>query len=1183
MLTLRRFPLRNAVYHWRANLPVLLGVAVGAAVLTGALLVGDSLRGSLRDRAIQQLNGVEAAYLGQRMIREAIAEPLGVVPGLSLQGSLSSALASGERHRVSRGSILGLTAAGARAFALPEVIDWDGESAVAVLSERVARHLHVAVGEAIVLGVEKRSRVPRASLLGRRNIDDVTATIRVTVGAILPADHGMNLFSLVPNPTPPENVFVPLHFLQSRVEPSKEAAEPVLAVLGSGAYPFWDDAHPSRINSLFARSGSVADLNSRLAAQLQLSDWGLRVVAVKSPVAYLSVESEQLLLDGMAVRAVESTARAREMRFEPTVVYLANAISPGEQPLWTQDSGEGRKFIAYSTIAGLNPNASAPLGPFLPPGVSTLADDEIVLADWPESPLRGLPPGEILTVTYFRPEMEATLEETSAQFRLKGYVPLTGPAADPHLTPPFPGVTDKLSISDWEAPFEINLRRIKPRDEEYWQRYRATPKAYMSLRRAEELFGSRFGTVTSVRVAPPARQSLAEAAGSFRQQLLRELDPAAAGIQFENTRDRLLAASRGGTDFGMLFLGFSLFLILSALLLVSLLFRLALDRRAREVGLLLATGYSPGQVRRLLWREGGLVAAVGSLLGLVAAIGFARLMVAVLVDLWPNPEVGQFLRLHVTGISLVIGYLATVLMAVLTIAVTVRGLVRVPMPLLLRGEATPANVITARPQSSWLSVLIASGCAIIAVIVLSAGKSQANADVRAGAFFGGGLLFLISGLMLARCWLNRNRVGMIQSRGLTAILRLGIRNAARNPSRSLLTATLIASATFLLVAVESFRRHPDRDFLQPGGGSGGYRLLAEADVPIFQRFDRDAGRDDLLERLQAAFQQSEASQSGGLSLPERLQEAEASLKKLQVVPFRLQGGDDASCLNLYQAGRPRVLGVPEELLDRGGFRFAQSLATTESERRNPWQLLLQPQEDGAIPVIVEQNTAMWMLKTPVGGILTQPDGDGRPVRLRIVGTLQDSVFQSEILMSDGDFRRLYPRQEGFRLFLIDTVDEDPSVVAGLLETGFAANGMTVSSTLSRVAAYQAVIGTYLTTFQLLGGFGLLLGVFGLGVLLLRAVWERIGELALLRAVGYRSRTLQGILLAENLLVLIIGLGVGLLAAAASVIPNLALGGTIPGIRLAGMLGLVFVTGCVVTVGAAGSLARVPLIPALRND
>ena len=43
--------LRNLRYYWAANIPVFLGVMLGAAVLTGALFVGDSLRGSLRVRS----------------------------------------------------------------------------------------------------------------------------------------------------------------------------------------------------------------------------------------------------------------------------------------------------------------------------------------------------------------------------------------------------------------------------------------------------------------------------------------------------------------------------------------------------------------------------------------------------------------------------------------------------------------------------------------------------------------------------------------------------------------------------------------------------------------------------------------------------------------------------------------------------------------------------------------------------------------------------------------------------------------------------------------------------------------------------------------------------------------------------------------------------------------------------
>ena len=67
-----------------------------------------------------------------------------------------------------------------------------------------------------------------------------------------------------------------------------------------------------------------------------------------------------------------------------------------------------------------------------------------------------------------------------------------------------------------------------------------------------------------------------------------------------------------------------------------------------------------------------------------------------------------------------------------------------------------------------------------------------------------------------------------------ALTRLGVRNAARNPTRSLLTAALIASAAFLLVAVESFRRSPEADFSDLHGGSGRFALVAETDLPLYR-------------------------------------------------------------------------------------------------------------------------------------------------------------------------------------------------------------------------------------------------------------------------------------------------------------------------------------------------------------
>ena len=92
-------------------------------------------------------------------------------------------------------------------------------------------------------------------------------------------------------------------------------------------------------------------------------------------------------------------------------------------------------------------------------------------------------------------------------------------------------------------------------------------------------------------------------------------------------------------------------------------------------------------------------------------------------------------------------------------------------------------------------------------------------------------------------------------------------------------------------------------------------------------------------------------------------------------------------------------------------------------------------------------------------------------------------------------------------------------------------GLATETTAARLAGFLAVQNTYLSAFQSLGGLGLLLGTVGLAAVQLRNVLERRGELALLRAAGFRRRTWPRLVVLENLLLLLAGLAVGMLAAA----------------------------------------------------
>jgi putative ABC transport system permease protein len=1196
-MTLKRLRLRNLLFHWRGNLAVFLGVVVGAAVLTGALLVGDSLRGSLRERSLHQLSWVEEALIAPRFFRQGLIGDLTMsraaertCPVILLQGTVV-VREKGHEGAIRR-QVRGVTVIGAdhsfwSGFGQKEKERSEGDAIV--LNSSLAEQLGVSRNDKVSLRLQKPSAIPRETLLGRRDDKSVMDDWPLTVGEVLSAEDAADSFNLRPGLETPRTVFVPLGALQERLG----LAGRCNAILAGGVHSPLDKPLRShmqladwglvlrgpeeRIESLFEQLDKNKDdklqpreWRDRLAASVvQAIHPGRNPTLTRKEVEnfyrknrnYLSLESQQLLIEPLLADAALEAAKESRLRTAPTLVYLANTISAG-----------GRE-IPYSVVAALDPTQPPPLGPFLPAGVKQLADEDVVLADWKESPLpRKI--GEKVTLSFFPPTHQGQPREESAVFRLAGFVPLEGVPGDPDLTPEFPGITDKLSISAWDPPFPYDNRRIKVRDENYWRRYRTTPKGYVNLATGQRLWGSRFGRLTSLRMAAETGGDLSAAAATFQKRLLARLDPAQGGLVFNPVRQQALQASKGGTDFAELFLGFSFFLIAASLLLVGLLFRLNIDRRADEIGLLLAVGYRHAAVRRLLLGEGAVLAAAGAVVGSCLAMLYARLLLQLLAALWPGQTLQSFLRPHFEPLSLIFGAGGAFLVSLLTVAWAVVSLGRVAPSALLAGQMPGEGEKRGRRRRRW-SWWIA-GASLAGGLALLAGSGRVeDHQMQAMTFFGSGSLLLIACLAALAGWMRSSRYRTVEGHGLGSVARLGIRNAARHPGRSLLTAGLLAAAAFLLVAVEAFRRRVDAQEAV-AQANGGYNLVAESDLPLFRDLNTKEGRQEVQDKLLPIYR--DELKGDNTRAERRAKEAADLLQQVKIVAFRVHGGDDASCLNLYQPLRPRLLGVPVGFIESlpGGFRFA---ATVYVHSRGSWWLLLEPQKD-FVPAFGEKNTVQWMLKSGLGGEVKLPPNH----RLRIDGLLSDSVFQSSLLVSEPNFLRMYPGHEGYNYFLIRTAEGKEAEVRRILELAYGDRGMQVTPAVDRLNAYLAVENTYLSTFQALGGLGLLLGSLGLAVVLLRGVWERRGELALLRALGFRRATLGWLVLAENAFLLLVGLLAGTASALLAVSPHLlAGGGSIPWMHLLGLLAGVVLVGLIAGTLATVSTLRAPLILALRRE
>jgi hypothetical protein len=278
-----------------------------------------------------------------------------------------------------------------------------------------------------------------------------------------------------------------------------------------------------------------------------------------------------------------------------------------------------------------------------------------------------------------------------------------------------------------------------------------------------------------------------------------------------------------------------------------------------------------------------------------------------------------------------------------------------------------------------------------------------------------------------------------------------------------------------------------------------------------------------------------------------------------------------------------MLGVPEDFIERGGFTFQTAMeGLGAGDAENPWSLLNAELHDGAIPAIGDYNTVLWILHSGLDKTFEVRDGADQPVQLRFVALLKGSALQGEVLIAEDRFIELYPERAGKEFFLIETPEGGSQELTTLLERDLKPYGFDVSTTAGRIESYHAVENTYLSTFQALGGLGLLLGTLGLTAVVLRGILERRGELALMACVGYSTRALTLLVLAENFLLLFSGLGIGSVSAIVASAPALIQAGSLPqGGSLLLTLAAVLATGLISGLVGVRALANLPVLESLR--
>lgn len=768
---------RTLWFYRKAWISLMAGIILCTGILTGALIVGDSVRGSLADLARLRLGKTRWAIRpGNHFLRAALAAELAseiktpVIPALLRDGvgvNVINGLRTGSLN------VIGIDSGFTTLW--DDIVPLPG-SDEAVISRNLAEKLALRTGDPLLVRIPNTGSAPQNAPFVSESAP--TVSWRLTVSAITD-DRRMGRFSLRNDQKAPLNIFVSLPQMAGRLEING------LANLLLVAAPEGEDL-------------TVEEIYRALSRKWQPADAGICIRPLGRDI--LQVTSTRIFFDQATARAV----RQAYPDAKGILAYLANNLS-----------AQG-KNTPYSFVAAVDSGFAG----------FKLRHGEALINSWLADDL-GAATGDTLTCSYYVTGPLRNLREQRSSFRICGVIPLLGIPNGRDMMPDFPGMSGAGNCRDWETGAPISLSRIRDKDEAYWKRHRGTPKAFIPLEDGQELWNDpgeniSFATVTEFRLE--REQEKTEEIG---KTIMRWLDPEKAGITCIPVYREAMTAADGATDFGTLFLSLSIFLIFSSLLLSSLLFSIHTRARLPEAAILAAIGFRKHRILRIFFTEAILVLLVGILPGTLIAVLFDKLILSLLNTLWQEAVRTTLLEVHIRTATLFTGALVTLFISAgILLLVLVRNL-RKPLTSGLREEPLPAvsGAQNRKRAFFFTGILLLAGSGI-PTGWLAAGSHT----TEAGWFLGAGAMILTAALLLINSFLIPGKPG--HSAHTPGLFRLAWRNAGRRRARTMAAISLLAVGTFSILITGANRKTFYGAELDRKSGTGGFQFWAESTVPL---------------------------------------------------------------------------------------------------------------------------------------------------------------------------------------------------------------------------------------------------------------------------------------------------------------------------------------------------------------
>lgn len=1056
-------------------------------MITGSLLTGSSVRHSLKKSSIERLGNTGIVISsGTRYFDISLAERLKDNAKINCSGLLELNGYCQNLNSQKEAFKIHIYAVNSDFFSFQKNDSISIRHGEVAVNKILADYLMLKPGDDLAIHFKEVTEIPAEAPFATDR--QSSASLVLKTGTILDPDKSGS-FSLSISQIMPMNIFVNLSDIES------------------------DNGNSLKINRLLIEkqnNNSVIKIYNILRQVLKLSDIGLRLREIKKTGQY-ELTSARVFIDEALVGEISNLVPSSA----PVITYLGNKFRVN-----------GRS-TPYSFISGL-PSS-------LYPKVST--GNRIIINRWMADDLEAKT-GDSLQISWYSPDSLNKLSERSYNFIIDRIGEMNGLWADSLLMPDFPGISGSKSCSDWNAGIPIKMKEIRRKDEDYWNKYKGTPKAFINYEKGKELWGNNFGPATAIRFQTGITDN------EIERKLTGSLDPGKIGFTITDLESESVKAAEESVDFGTLFLSLGFFLIIASVVLLSFAVSSHFDQKRGQINIYFALGFKTGWIKKLLFAESVIIASAGCFIGALAGIIANVLITNALNSVWRGAVQTNTLKAYFDLTPVITGFVLTILTTIIFLLIKISRYLK-------KLNRKEKEIHKQHSPRSNLILLVTSAILTISLFLLSIVYKSHELSFC----FASGTFMLITLVLFWRQYfigdstLKNNYIK--QKNGLSRLY------FSIYPSHALTPILFIAAGIFAVFITGVNRMDFNKKYLTRASGTGGYLLWCENVIPVKEDLNSETGRKSL-----------------GID--------EEQFSKMSFVQARVSSGNDASCLNLNHVILPPLMGVdPSDFIKKGSFSFAKKSA--DMKVKNPWDFLNITSSTSTIYGIADQTVLEWGLKCKTGDTLILRAENGQPLKVIIAAGLQSSVFQGYVLIGMENFKKFYPSASGSSVMLVDGDPELTDLYKNTLSERFDNSGIYIEKTNDRLAAFYEVTNTYLSVFGVFGALGMITGIAGLGFVLLKNYNQRKREFALMLATGFPFKRIRKMILSEQMIILLAGLSTGIISAIIATLPSLEGRTDLPWMFLSGMVLAIMITGLVTLLLSVRAISDDSLITSLKKE